>query len=50
MTRTAIGFTEQVWNVIVGCSLKSPACTHCYAMAPAARKERLRPRGEEELR
>ncbi len=28
-------------NPVVGCSIVSPACTHCYAMAMAARVERM---------
>lgn len=34
---TKISWTEQTWNPIVGCSLASPGCTNCYAMAMAAR-------------
>src|SRR4051812_33731645 len=37
---SAIEWTEATWNPIVGCSLKSPGCTHCYAMGEAARQIR----------
>lgn len=36
-----IEWTEQTWNPIVGCSLVSPGCTNCYAMAMAARIESM---------
>lgn len=39
MTKTAIEWTEESWNPIVGCSVLSPGCTNCYAMAMAARIE-----------
>jgi protein gp37 len=32
-----IEWTESTWNPIVGCSIVSPGCTHCYAMRTAAR-------------
>ena len=35
--RTPIEWTGDTWNPIVGCSLQSPGCTHCYAMRVAAR-------------
>jgi protein gp37 len=38
-----IEWTDATWNPIVGCSLVSPACTNCYAMAMAARIERMTP-------
>ncbi|WP_449255156.1 phage Gp37/Gp68 family protein [Bosea sp. (in: a-proteobacteria)] len=41
MAETAIEWTDRSWNPIVGCSLASPGCTHCYAMAIAARIERM---------
>ncbi|PZU95593.1 MAG: phage Gp37/Gp68 family protein [Chelatococcus sp.] len=41
MSKTAIEWTEQSWNPIVGCSVVSPGCTHCYAMAMAHRLERM---------
>lgn len=34
---TAIEWTEETWNPIVGCSVVSPGCTNCYAMRQAAR-------------
>lgn len=39
--RTKIEWTNDTWNPIVGCSLQSPGCTHCYAMAMAARLEAI---------
>ena len=41
MSKTKIEWSEQVWNPIVGCSLASPGCTHCYAMNMAARLDRI---------
>ena len=41
MSNSKIEWTEQTWNPIVGCSLVSPGCTNCYAMAMAARNERM---------
>jgi protein gp37 len=38
---TKIEWTEQSWNPIVGCSIVSPGCTNCYAMAMAARIEAM---------
>lgn len=37
---TAIEWTEATWNPIVGCSILSPGCIHCYAMPEAARQIR----------
>jgi protein gp37 len=34
---TAIQWTEKTWNPVVGCSVISPGCTHCYAMRHARR-------------
>lgn len=34
---TGIQWTDATWNPIAGCSIVSPACTNCYAMAQAAR-------------
>lgn len=34
---TGIEWTDATWNPVVGCSLVSPGCTHCYAMGQAAR-------------
>jgi protein gp37 len=36
-----ISWTDATWNPVVGCSIVSPACTNCYAMAQAARIERM---------
>ena len=38
---TKIEWTEQTWNPVVGCSVVSPGCTHCYAMKMAARLEAM---------
>jgi protein gp37 len=40
---TGIEWTDATWNPIVGCSIKSPGCTNCYAMAMAARIEKMQP-------
>lgn len=32
-----IGWTQQTWNPIIGCSKVSPGCDHCYAEHMAAR-------------
>jgi len=37
MGKTAIEWTEETWNPIVGCSVVSPGCTNCYAMKTANR-------------
>lgn len=37
MAETAIEWTERSWNPIVGCTIVSPGCTNCYAMAIAER-------------
>lgn len=34
---TNIEWTDETWNPVVGCSLASPGCTNCYAMAGANR-------------
>jgi len=41
MGDTSIEWTERTWNPIVGCSLQSPGCTHCYAMKMAGRLEAM---------
>jgi protein gp37 len=41
--KTGISWTNSTWNPIVGCSIVSPACTNCYAMAQAGRIERMHP-------
>lgn len=40
---TGIEWTDATWNPIVGCTIVSPGCTHCYAMRQAARIERMTP-------
>ena len=44
---TKIEWTEKTWNPIVGCSIVSPGCTHCYAMRMAARLEAVARTGNE---
>lgn len=39
--KTGIQWTEATWNPIVGCSMVSPGCTNCYAMAMAGRIARM---------
>ncbi|RWC23136.1 MAG: phage Gp37/Gp68 family protein [Mesorhizobium sp.] len=39
--KSAIEWTDATWNPIVGCSIVSPGCTHCYAMGMAARIEAM---------
>jgi protein gp37 len=39
--KTGIEWTDATWNPLAGCSIVSPACTNCYAMAQAARIERM---------
>lgn len=34
--KTGIEWTESSWNPIVGCSIASPGCHHCYAAREAA--------------
>lgn len=41
MSRTGISWTDFTWNYWAGCSVHSPGCTNCYAMAMAARIERF---------
>lgn len=41
MAETAIEWTERTWNPIVGCSVLSPGCKHCYAMIMARRLEAM---------
>lgn len=40
---TGIEWADATWNPIVGCTIVSPGCTHCYAMGQAARIERMQP-------
>lgn len=39
--KTAIEWTDYTWNVIRGCSRKSPGCQNCYAEREAARIIRM---------
>ncbi|RWF02954.1 phage Gp37/Gp68 family protein [Mesorhizobium sp.] len=39
--KSAIEWTDATWNPIVGCSILTPGCTHCYAMGMAARIEAM---------
>jgi protein gp37 len=41
MSESKIEWTERTWNPIVGCSIVSPGCTHCYAMRMAARLQEM---------
>ncbi|MET4342002.1 phage Gp37/Gp68 family protein [Bradyrhizobium sp. RT9a] len=41
MSKTSIEWTQATWNPIVGCSIVSPGCTNCYAMAMAARIQKM---------
>lgn len=41
--KSAIEWTDATWNPIVGCSITSPGCKHCYAMKQAARIQRMTP-------
>src|SRR5690242_5174205 len=41
--KTGIEWTDATWNPVVGCSIVSPGCSHCYAMKMAARIERMNP-------
>lgn len=41
MSESAIEWTERSWNPIVGCTIKSPGCTHCYAMRMAGRLQAM---------
>lgn len=39
--QSAIEWTDATWNPVAGCSLCSPGCANCYAMAAAARLEAM---------
>lgn len=39
MSKSKIEWTDETWNPVVGCSIVSPGCHNCYAMAHAARLE-----------
>jgi len=38
---SSIEWTESTWNPVVGCTIISPGCTHCYAMRLARRLEAM---------
>lgn len=40
---SAIEWTDATWNPVVGCSVVSPGCTHCYAMKLAGGRLRHHP-------
>ena len=40
---TAIEWTDETWNPIVGCERVSPGCAHCYAERMARRQTFMRP-------
>ena len=40
-TNSSIEWTEATWNPVVGCTVLSPGCTHCYAMRLARRLEAM---------
>lgn len=40
---TKISWSDATWNVITGCSIASPGCTHCYAMHLAGTRLRDHP-------
>lgn len=39
--KSPIEWTDATWNPIVGCSIATTGCTHCYAMKMAARIEAM---------
>lgn len=41
MAETQIEWTDATWNPVVGCSIISAGCTHCYAMEMAKRLEAM---------
>jgi protein gp37 len=41
MSKSSIEWTTETWNPVVGCSILTPGCTHCYAMGMAARIEAI---------
>ncbi len=38
MGKTSIGWTDETWNPVTGCSHVSPGCEHCYAEALSLRR------------
>ena len=41
MVETRIEWTDATWNPVVGCSIVTSGCTHCYAMEMAKRLEAM---------
>ena len=41
MADTQIEWTDATWNPVVGCSIVTAGCTHCYAMEMARRLEAM---------
>jgi protein gp37 len=41
MAETQIEWTDATWNPVVGCTIISAGCTHCYAMEMAKRLEAM---------
>ena len=41
MAETQIEWTDATWNPVVGCSIVTSGCTHCYAMEMARRLEAM---------
>lgn len=41
MSETQIEWTDATWNPVVGCTIASAGCTHCYAMEMAHRLEAM---------
>jgi protein gp37 len=41
MAETQIEWTDATWNPVVGCTIISSGCTHCYAMEMAKRLEAM---------
>jgi len=44
MGKSAIEWTDETWNPVVGCSIVSPGCTNCYAMKLAGRRLKNTPK------
>jgi protein gp37 len=40
---TPIEWTDATWNIVTGCSVKSPGCTNCYAMRLAGTRLKNHP-------
>ena len=41
MAKTQIEWTDATWNPVVGCSIVTAGCSHCYAMVMARRLEAM---------